>query len=98
MIKEFKPIADPDPSHALDLETSDRFRDLMGKTRVISLICSLGSITVFGLGGFLLDLALDKKNFCTIIGLVMGFVVMNIASVMMSRRMVERERAARSGN
>ncbi|MBQ6436186.1 hypothetical protein IJJ27_01330 [bacterium] len=89
-----KAITDPDPQTALKLDTVGTFRRLMRKTRVISLVSSLGSIAVFGIGGYCLDLALDKKNFCTIIGLVVGFVVMNILSVIMSKRMWERERSA----
>ena len=89
-----KAITDPDPEKAINLDSAATFKRLMKKTRVISLTASLGSIAVFGIGGYCLDLALDKRNFCTIIGLVVGFVVMNILSVIMCKRMWERERSA----
>lgn len=88
-----KAITDSAPEKSIAIDEVDDFRRLMKKVRLISIVTSLGSIAVFGGLGWLLDLILDKKNFCTIIGLVIGFVVMNITSVVFSKRMVDRERA-----
>lgn len=92
-----KSITDPDPQTSLPLDDqASNFRRLMKKTRWISVISALGCVVIFGGGGYCLDLALDKKNFWTIIGLVVGFVVMNIVSVILSRKMIESERSAQA--
>ena len=90
-----KSITDPDPQTSLPLDDrAQNFRRLMTKTRWISIVSALGCALIFGGGGYCLDLALDKKNFWTIIGLVIGFVVMNIVSVILSRKMIDSERSA----
>lgn len=73
-------------------EAIDTFRRQLRHTHFIALgSAALGLILGGGLG-YLLDLALDKKYFYTIIGFVLGFVLMNILAITTTRKMINRER------
>ena len=70
----------------------DTFRRQLRQTHLIALTrAALGLVLGGGLG-YALDLVLDKKFFYTIIGLVLGFVLMNIITIATTRKMINRER------
>jgi len=93
MIKNAMKLFDnTDPTRTVTVPTVRHFKKIMGQIHIISVLAAVGSITVFGGLGYLLDLALDKKNFCTIIGLAIGFVFMHITSVIMSQQLLKSPR------
>ncbi len=56
------------------------------KTLPFALACSIAPLLVFGLGGYYLDLALDKSPIFLIIGVVVAFITTVILILSLSKK------------
>jgi hypothetical protein len=61
------------------------------KTLSLATVCTLTCVLVFGGGGYLLDIALDKSPLLFIIGMVVAFVFTNVLIVFVSKKITKKQ-------